>query len=144
MGLSDLLKIVTNQKIQNCVRISNPCRYYFRYHSFPFCASEILGESCQVERLQQLEEILQKDNGKFLGPPLFQTLEAGPGFAEKKELKFKVYWKDGLSRSFILLGSVTERRKKERIDNFNDLYKKAVNDFSEQVKDPLEIFLLES
>jgi hypothetical protein len=91
-----------------------------------------------------LEEALPKDNGKLLGPPLFQKLEVGPGLPEKRALVFKVYWRDRHTRSITLLGSVTERRKKERIDNLSALLKKAVNDFSERVKEPSGIFLLAS
>lgn len=144
MGIKDLLQMTTNQKIQKCIIINHPCRYYFRYSHFTFCVSEILGESCQVERLHRLEETLPKDKRKFLGPPLFQKLEVGSGLPEKKALRFKVYWRDRHTRSIALLGSVTERRKKERIDNLGDLLKKVVNDFSEQVDDPSGIFLLDS
>jgi hypothetical protein len=60
----------------------------------------------------------------------------------RKNNEFDVYYRDSLTRSIVFLGKVVERRKKERVNNFKDLLKKAIIDFSGQVKDPSRIFLL--
>jgi len=144
MGINKLLKMATNQKIQKCIIINNTCRFHFRYRNFNFCVSEIIGESCEIERLDKLEEIFQRDDGPVFLHPLLQGLEVGPVFIEKKTSEFKVYWRNRITRSVTFLGRVTERRKKERRNNFTDLLKRAIKDFSDQVKDPSGIFLLGS
>jgi hypothetical protein len=103
-----------------------------------------LGESCQVERLDKREKVFLKDDETVFMQPLLHELEVGPVLTEKKDPEFKVYWRDKLTRSIALLGSITERRKKERTDNLNDLLKRVISDFSGQVKDPIGIFLLGS
>lgn len=144
MGINKLLKMATNQKIQKCIIINNTCRFHFRYRNFNFCVSEIIGESCEIERLDKLEEIFQRDDETIFLRPLLRELELGPVFIEKKTSEFKVYWRNRITHSVTFLGRVTERRKKERRNNFTDLLKRAIKDFSDQVKDPSGIFLLGS
>ena len=144
MGIKELLKMTINQKIRKCIIINNTCRFYFCYNNSNFCVSEIFGESCQVERLDKVEEVFQKDDEPVFLPSLLWKLELEPVSTEKKAPELKVYWRDRLTRSITLLGRVTERRKRERTDNFNDLLKRVVSDFSDQVKDPFGIFLLGS
>lgn len=145
MGFKELLQIATKQKIRTCIMINNPCPFYFRYDSFNFCVSEILGEGCQVDRLDQFIGDRHQTNGEtvFL-PPFLHDLKEEQAFTRKKDLEFKVYWRDRTTRSITQLGTVTERRKKERGNNFADLLKRAINNFSYQVLDPSGIFLLGS
>ena len=51
MGRVDLLKKALDQKEHRCVL--NPegqCEFYFKYKGFGFCASELLGEGCRVNK----------------------------------------------------------------------------------------------
>ena len=63
---------------------------------------------------------------------------------EKRNVVFRVYCRNYVTRSTILLGKVIERRTKERGDNLKDLLVKAVKDYSDRVADPSMIFLLGS
>ena len=66
-------------------------------------------------------------------------------FTERKEnIEFRVYCRDNVTRSMILLGKVIERRTKERGNNLKDLLVKAMKDYSNCVVDPSTIFLLSS
>jgi hypothetical protein len=56
--------------------------------------------------------------------------------------EFKVYYRNHLTRCMVYLGTVTERRKKERGNNLGDLLKKAKAEYSKDVPDPSRIFLL--
>jgi ribosomal protein L13E len=42
----------------------------------------------------------------------------------------------------VYLGTVVERRRRERENNLRDLLKKALKEYSDYVKDPSKIFLL--
>ena len=142
MGIKELLKMVSDQKIRNCIIGGKSCPFYIYYKNFNFCVSEILGEGCQVERVEKLEEIFYEDDQAIFLHPFLPELELGPASIKKGMSGVKVYWRDRLTRSVILLGRVIERRKKERENNFCNLLKRAIMDFSEQVKDPSGIFLM--
>lgn len=144
MGIKELLRMATNQKIRKCLVINKTCRFYLRYKNFYFCASEILGKGCEIERLDRLEEVFQRDDETVFMCPFLRGLELEPVFIEEKPPEFKVYWRDRLTHSITFLGRVVERRKKERKNNFSDLLKKAKTEFSDQVETPSGIFLLGS
>ncbi len=49
MTKGDLLNMVLNQKERKCL-LGGVCPFLFEYRCILFCASEILGQGCQVER----------------------------------------------------------------------------------------------
>jgi hypothetical protein len=49
----NLLTMAFSQKERNCV-LSGPCPFYLSYRGHGFCVSELLGESCQAEKLREL------------------------------------------------------------------------------------------
>jgi hypothetical protein len=61
---------------------------------------------------------------------------------EKRNIEFKVYCRDPDTHSMIFLGKMIERRTKERGNNLKDLLLKAMENYSDRVKDPSTIFLL--
>ena len=132
--------MASNQKIRNCIIGGKSCPFYIYYKNFNFCVSEIIGEGCQIERLDKLEEIFQKDNETIFIHPSLPELESVS--IRKGTCEVNVYWRDRFTCSVTLLGKVTERRKKERKNNFCDLLKRALRDFSDQVEDPSGIFLM--
>jgi hypothetical protein len=73
---------------------------------------------------------------------LLQEIEAEVLSPEQKPVEFKVYYRDDPTRSMHYLGTVIERRRKERGNNLRDLLKKAVTEYSHIVQDPSKIFLL--
>ncbi len=101
-----------------------------------------MGKGCLVERLKQLEELYpeKKEINGFL--PIFERMEAELLSSGKKPVEFKVYHRDDLTRSMVYLGTVIERRKKERGNNLKDLLKKAIKEYSAYVENPSNIFLL--
>jgi len=54
-GVCSLLRMAINQKEAQCILVGL-CPYYFKYQGVGFCISELLGHSCQVEKLRKLEE----------------------------------------------------------------------------------------
>jgi hypothetical protein len=139
-----LLRLVTNQKISNCLIGGTACRFHLRYEAFTFCASEIMGHSCQLEKPKKLEEVCQGPETVDRLLPFVQDIEKGLEVSEKETAQFKVYYRDPPTRSMVLLGKVTERRTKEKGNNLKDLLNKAIMDYSDRAKDPSEIFLLGS
>lgn len=55
LGARSLLRMAMNQKEAQCVLLGF-CPFYIKYRDVGFCISELLGHSCQVERLRKLEE----------------------------------------------------------------------------------------
>jgi hypothetical protein len=123
--------------MSKCVLNEGVCCFHLHYKEHNFCISELLGESCQIERSKAAYPDPEEIN---LWLPLMEGMISK--LPEKKSNKFDVYYRDSLTRSIIFLGKVVERRKKERGNNFRDLLKKAMIDFSDYVKDPSRIFLL--
>ena len=68
MGEADLFELASKQGISRCVIGSGACGLYFRYEGFGFCVSEILGQSCQVQRSKTLENC-HKDLKEIDSPP---------------------------------------------------------------------------
>ncbi len=48
-----LLGLAFNQKEGDCA-LSGPCPFYLTYRGYGFCVSELLGESCQAEKLAEI------------------------------------------------------------------------------------------
>ncbi len=48
-----LLNLTFNQKEGDYV-LSGPCPFYLSYRGYGFCVSELLGESCQAEKLKEV------------------------------------------------------------------------------------------
>jgi len=75
MGIGELLGTAAEQKLQKCIIVGKPCRFYFRYGPFGFCASEILGTGCEIERLDDQGEVIQGDEEMISERFLFQKPE---------------------------------------------------------------------
>lgn len=142
MGRGDLFKLVMDQRLSKCLVGGMTCGFYLQYKGTRFCISELLGKGCLIERLGQWDQFYpdkEKGNGSLT---LLQEIGAeflSPG---GKPVEFKVYYKDDPTRSMVYLGTVIERRRKERGNNLKDLLKKAVMEYSNVVQDPSKIFLL--
>jgi hypothetical protein len=145
MRRGKLLRLVTNQKISNCLIGDTACCFLLHHKEFTFCASEIMGQSCQLEKQKTLEEVCQGPEtiGRLL-PFVQENTEEELILFEKETAQFKVYYRDHPTRSVVLLGKEMERRRKERGNNLKDLLNKAIMDYSGRAKDPSEIFLLGS
>ncbi len=144
MGRRSLLTLVANQRISNCLIGARPCGFSMHYKGIHSCVSELMGKGCVVERSEQWEQLYpEKDriNGSF---PTFKKMEADLLSSGEKPVEFKVYHRDGLTRSVVYLGTVIERRRKERGNNLKALLKKAIKEYSDYVENPSEIFLLEN
>ncbi len=48
-----LLRLAFNQKEGDCA-LTGPCPFYLTYRGYGFCVSELLGESCQAEKLGEI------------------------------------------------------------------------------------------
>ena len=84
-----------------------------------------------------LKTVLFSEQQKKLPMLRKKLLSAG-----KKPVEFKVYHREDPTRSMVYLGTVIERRRKERGSNLNDLLKKAIKEYSDYVENPSKIFLL--
>ena len=93
------------------------------------------------EKLDDRYEDLQNSHDLL---PLREKPGMIPLQREKKNVEFRVYCRDTVNRSMILLGMVIERRAKERGNNLKDLLVKAKKDYSNCAVDPSTIFLLSS
>lgn len=142
MSRGSLFTLLANQRISNCLIGAKLCGFSLHYQGIHFCVSELMGKGCLVERLKPLEQLYpeqKKINGVL---PTFEKMEAELLSSEKKPVEFKVYHRDDLTRSMVYLGTVIERRRKERGNNLKDLLKKAIKEYSAYVENPSKIFLL--
>jgi hypothetical protein len=142
MPARNLFKMAMDQKLSRCLVGGRACGHSFLYRGTRFCVSELLGKGCLLERLGEWERFFpEKDAGS--GPhaflPRLDTVLPSPG---KNFGKFKVYYRDDLTRCIVYLGTVVERRRKERGNNLGDLLKKAATEYSNHVPDSSKIFLL--
>ena len=137
----DLLRLVSAQRISRCLIGGRACGLYMRYKGFNFCVSEIMGEGCQSKGLKKLEERYEDMQEINYPLPLAERPGMSPLQKEKRNIVFRVYCRNYVTRSTILLGKVIERRTKERGNNLKDLLVRAVKDYSDRVADPSMIFL---
>ena len=142
MSRRDFFNLAVSQRISKCLIGGRPCCFYLRYKGSNFCVSEILGEGCQVERLEQLEQLYCETKKVNFPLPFLQKMEKELLLPVKEDVEFNVYHRNNLTRSMVFLGKIIERRRKERRDNLKDLLNKAVKEYSDYVKDPSTIFLL--
>jgi hypothetical protein len=144
MPTGNLFKIAMDQKLSKCLVGGRTCGYSLLYKGIRFCVTEILGKGCLLERLGEWEKFFPEKE-TLNGPhALLPRLEAVPSSPGKNSGEFKVYYRDGLTRRMVYLGTVIERRRKERGNNLGDLLKKAAMEYSNHVPDPSKIFLLGS
>jgi len=142
IGSGSLFTLVANQRISNCLIGARPCGLSLHYKGIHVCVSELMGKGCLVERPEQSEQVYPEKDGINGFLPAFETMETELLSSGKKPIKFKVYHRDDLTRSMVYLGTVIERRRKERGSNLQDLLKKAIKEYSDYVQDPSKIFLL--
>jgi hypothetical protein len=142
MRAGNLFEMAMDQKLSRCLVGGRSCGYSLLYKGIRFCVSEILGKGCLLERLGEWERFFpEKDTG--MSPrALLPRLETGPSSSGKNGGEFKVYYRDDLTRGMVYLGTVIERRRKERGNNLGDLLKKAAMEYSNHVPDSSKVFLL--
>jgi len=142
MRTGNLFKMAMEQKLSKCLVGGRTCGYSLLYKGIRFCVSELLGKGCLLERLGEWERFFPEKD-PLNGPhPLLPRMETAPSSSGKNGGEFKVYYRDDLSHCMVYLGTVIERRRKERGNNFGDLLKKAAMEYSNAVPDPSRIFLL--
>ncbi len=146
MGRRSLLTLVANQRISNCLIGAKLCGFSLQYKGIHSCISELMGKGCLVERMEQWEQLYlypeKEGTNGFL--PIFKKMETELLSSKKQPIEFKVFYRDDLTRSMVYLGTVIERRRKERGSNLKDLLKKAIKEYSDYVEDPSDIFLLDN
>jgi hypothetical protein len=111
------------------------------YKGFNFCVSEIIGEGCQLKSIKKLGDRYEGVEEINYPLPLVERPGNGPLHIEKRDVVFRVYCRNDVTCSIVLLGKVIERRTKERGNNLKDLLGRAVKDYSGCVEDPSMIFL---
>ena len=142
MPAGNLLNMAMNQKLSRCLVGGKICGYSFLYRGIRFCASELLGKGCLLERLGDWEKFFPEKETVNSPRALLPILETVPSSPCKNSGEFKVYCRDDPTHCTVYLGTVIERRRKERGNNLRDLLKKAVMEYSNRVSDPSKIFLL--
>ena len=143
LSRGDLFKLALHSRMSYCLIGGRPCGFLLQYKGSNFCVSEILGKRCQVERLMHSEELYDEREKVNFSLPFPQKMETELLLPRKKAVEFKVYHRDHLTRSTVFLGKIIERRRKERGDNLKGLLSKAIEQYSDHVKDLSTIFLLE-
>lgn len=142
MSKGSLFKLAMEQRLSKCLVGGVTCGFTLQYKGIRFCVSELLGEGCLVERSGQWDRF-HPDEEKINCPLSFlKETEGEISSPKKRPVEFKVYYKDEPTHSMVYLGTVIERRKKERGNNLRDLLKKAMMEYSNVVQDPSKIFLL--
>lgn len=142
MGMKDLLRLASRQKISECLVGGRACGLYVCYKEFHFCISELLRKGCIYETSEKLKTKTDIKEGDKPLLPWHQTTIHRFLRLERKGIPFKVFWRDEINRTMILLGETIERRREERDNNLRDLLIKARTEFSDQVPNPASIFLL--
>jgi hypothetical protein len=131
-----------DQRLSKCLVGGITCGLTLQYKGIRFCLSELLGKGCLVERSGQSDQFgsgKEKINSSLT---LLREMEAEVLLPGKRPVEFKVYYRDDPTRSMVYLGTVIERRRRERGNNLGDLLKKAVREYSNEGRDPSKIFLL--
>ena len=144
MRRADLFKLTSSQKISRCQISGDPCCFYLCYRGFSFCVSEILGQSCQVERAEKADKSGRDLHEIDYSLPLMEKWRKAALRKEKAKVEFRVYYRDVASPTIVILGKITERRTKERGNNLRNLFAKAIKDYSACVANPSTIFLVSS
>jgi hypothetical protein len=142
MSRGSLFTLVANQRISKCVIGAKACGFSLKYQEIHFCVSELMGNGCLVERSEQSEQLYPEKEGINGCLPIFDKMETELLSARKKPVEFKVYHRNDLTRTMVYLGTVIERRRKERGNNLKDLLKKAIKEYSDYIEHPSQIFLL--
>jgi hypothetical protein len=142
MSRGSLLTLVANHRISSCLVGAKLCGFSLHHQRVHLCVSELMGKGCLVERSEQWGQLYPEKDGINGFLPIFKKMEAELLSSGKKPIEFKVYHRDDLTRSMIYLGTVIERRRKERGSNLKDLLKKAIKEYSNYVENPSNIFLL--
>jgi hypothetical protein len=138
----NLFTMVMDQKLSRCLVGGRTCGHSLLYRGIRFCVSELLGKGCLLERLGEWERFFPEGDSGDGSHTLLPRLEIVPPSTGKNGGEFKVYYRDDLTHGIVYLGTMIERRRKERGNNLGDLLKKAAKEYSSQVMDPSEIFLL--
>ena len=99
MSTGDVFKLALNWRISYCLIGGRPCGFLLKYKGSIFCVSEILGKGCQVERLEQLEQLYDEEEKVNFSLPFPQKMETEVLLPRKKAVEFKVYHRDHLTRS---------------------------------------------
>jgi hypothetical protein len=142
MNRGNLFKLAMDQRLSKCLVGGITCGLTLQYKGIRFCLSELLGTGCLVERSGQRDQF-GSDKEKINSSLTFlREMEAEVLSPGKRPVEFKVYYRDDPTRSMVYLGTVIERRRKERGNNLGDLLKKAVKEYSNDGRDPSKIFLL--
>jgi hypothetical protein len=142
MNRGNLFKLAMDQRLSKCLVGGITCGLTLQYKGIRFCLSELLGKGCLVERSGQWDQFgsgKEKINSSLT---LLREMEAEVLLQGKRPVEFKVYYRDDPTRSMVYLGTVIERRRRERGNNLGDLLKKAVREYSNEGRDPSKIFLL--
>ena len=142
MSRGSLFTLLANQRISKCVIGAKACGFSLKYQEIHFCVSELMGNGCLVERSEQSEQLYPEKEGINGCLPIFEETETEPLSVGKNPVQFKVYHRDNETHSIVYLGTVIERRRKERGNNLKDLLKKAIKEYSDYVENPSKIFLL--
>jgi len=143
MSRGRLFTLVANQRISNCLIGAQACGFSLQHQGIHFCVSELMRKGCLVERSEQWEQLYPEKEGSNGFLPIFEKMETEILSEGKKPVEFKVYHREDPTRSMVYLGTVIERRRKERRSNLNDLLKKAIKEYSDYVRDPSKMFLME-
>jgi hypothetical protein len=141
MGRGDLLRLVSAQRISRCLMGGQACNLYMRYKGFNFCVSELIGEGCQVKGVKKMGDPYEDVEEINYPLPLLERHGMSPLQKEEGKVVFRVYYKNDVTRSIVLLGKVIERRTKERGNNLKDLLGRALKDYAGCVEDSSRIFL---
>jgi len=142
MQARNLFRMVMDQKLSRCLVGGRTCGHSLLYRGIRFCVSELLGKGCLLERLGEWERFFPETDPCHGPRPLLPRLETVLPSSGKNGGEFKVYYRDDLTHYMVYLGTVIERRRKERGNNLGDLLKKAAIEYSSDVPDPSKIFLL--
>lgn len=142
MNKRSLFILTSKQKILKCPVGGRACGFLVCYKGFNFCISEISGQGCQERESERLDDQSEGSGEIDFLLPLIKEPGARSLGRRKKHVEFRVYCRDKTTRTIRLLGSVTERRTKERGKNLDDLLVKAVRDYSRCAADPSQYLFL--
>jgi hypothetical protein len=142
MRTGNLFEMAMEQKLSKCLVGGRTCGYSLLYKGIRFCVSELLGKGCLLERLGEWEKFFPEKETLHSPLTLLPRLKGAPSLPGNNFGEFKVYYRNDLTRCMVYLGTVIERRRKERGNNLRDLLNKAAMEYSNDVPDPSKIFLL--
>ena len=139
MSRGSLFTLVANQRVSKCLIGVKACGFSLQHQGIHFCVSELMGEGCLVERL---ENYILRKRGSMASSPFLEKWKLNSYRRERSPSNLKSIIEMILPVRWFILGQLLKEGGKRGGSNLEDLLKEAIKEYSDYVKKTSKIFLL--